>query len=71
MLTKPFKSKVIMKVRTDHLQTDMYVAASIPPQEKLSYILLLNKLDIFIMFTINLSWELGDFYNTIRIRILY
>lgn len=33
MLTKPFKSKVIMKVRTDHLQTGMYVAASIPPQE--------------------------------------
>lgn len=71
MLTKPFKSKVIMKVRTDHLQTGMYVAASIPPQEKLSYILLLNKLDIFIMFTINLSWfmEMGDFCNTIRIRI--
>lgn len=48
MLTKPFKSKMIMKVRIDHLQTGMYVAASILPQEKLSYILLLNKLDIFI-----------------------
>lgn len=48
MLTKPFKSKVIMRVRTDHLQTGMYVAASIRSQEKLRYILLLNKLDIFI-----------------------
>lgn len=45
MLTKPFKSKVIMKVRTDHLQTGMYVAASIRSQEKPRYILLLNKLD--------------------------